>query len=317
MKKIFYLTNVIIFATTLFSCSNVSDTISEEEPDKMVQVNTNDILERIDNINNKYQQGKTIKKIKPGTVKKWGGKIYSAVVDGLSAYISGPAGWLVGPLCSWVFDEQWERCNRDVHPKKRTRQINNNDSINLPTYVVTNKESLTHLDSIGYYHNLILDKLSQYKNNYINKDSTVNYSMVFDDCEKASKDLALDIPQISNKDKLIALSKCIVENISCCNDEKDLDKAFEIINNYYKKEFKADENIIITEQIQKRIISVLNELDDENDIKEYANKIYDAIYNSSVTPELKEKASIANSVTVNSKLYWENTNKECQNANLR
>lgn len=44
---------------------------------------------------------------------------------------------------------------------------------------------------------------------------------------------------------------------------------------------------------------------DEDDIKKYADEIYYAIYNSMVSPDIKEKAYIANSVTVNSKLYWD------------
>ena len=316
MKKIFYFANVIIIATTLFSCSNI-ETISDEETNKISQVDTNDLLYRIDNINNKYQAKKSIKKIKPETVNKWGGKILSAVVDGLGGYIAGPAGWLVGPLCSWAFDAHWENCNRDVPHTKRPRKICINDSINFPTYVVSKKECLTHIDSIGYYHNLMLDKLSHSGNNYVYNDSTINYNLIYEDCEKASKELAIETPQNEDKAKLISLSKHIVEEISNCNDDIDLENAFETINKYYSKEFNIDEDIIITEKVQKKILSVINEMEDENDIKEYANKIYDAIYKSSVTPELKEKASIANSVTVNSKLYWENTNKECQNANHR
>ena len=163
----------------------------------------------------------------------------------------------------------------------------------------------------------MLDKLSHSGNNYVYNDSTINYNLIYEDCEKASKELAIETPQNEDKAKLISLSKHIVEEISNCNDDIDLENAFETINKYYSKEFNIDEDIIITEKVQKKILSVINEMEDENDIKEYANKIYDAIYKSSVTPELKEKASIANSVTVNSKLYWENTNKECQNANHR
>ena len=305
MKKLCALVSIALVVTTLLSCSNVSETISEEGTSKISCDSTNDLLDRIDNINKKYQIGNSdIKKIKPGTAKKWGGRIFSAVVDGIGGYISGPAGWIVGPLCSWAFDEHWERCNRDVSHTNRPRKTCRNDSIRVPVYVVS-KENLAHIDSIGYYHNLVLDKVSKTQHDYFNNDSTINYSLIYDDCQKASSDLDINTPKAEEKEKLIALSKFIVESIANCNDESELQNAFEEINNYYYREFTPDKSIAITEQVQKKIISVINNMTDEDDIKKYADEIYYAIYNSMVSPDIKEKAYIANSVTVNSKLYWD------------
>ncbi len=312
MKKLLVIAAIV--ATTLFSCTNVTETISEKETANEASLYTyNELLYSINNVNGKYQICNQVKRVKPATVNKWGGKILSAVVDGIGGYISGPAGWLVAPLCSWAFDAHWERCNRDPHTPSRPRRIVRNDNIQVPTYI-PNAENPARIDSIGYYHNLVLEKLSETQHDYYNNDSTVNYGLIYEDCKNASSELNIDIPEDKEKEKLISLSKVIVESIADCNGEEDLQKAFEKINSYYNSVFSADENITITEQVQEKIISVLNEMSDESDIRKYADEIYNAIYSSNASQESKDKASVANNVTVNSKLYWESANQKRQSS---
>lgn len=315
MKNLLFFASTIIVATSMFSCTNVTETASEENIAFISEGNSNDLLNKIDKINEKYQTTKApLTKNKDETARKWGGRIFSAVVDGIGGYIAGPAGWLVGPLCSWAYEEHWNRCTRDIKPTTTTRpkKISARDSSMVPTYVVANKEYLTHIDSIGYYHNLILDKLSQTNNNYFNSDSTINYKLIYTDCEKASKELSLDIPKTEEKEKLISLSEFIVERIAKCYDENDLNKAFDDINQYYNREFNLDETLIITEKIQRKIISAIKDINNEDNLKQYANEIYDAIFSSGVSPDLKEKASVANTVTINSKLYWDKAPETCE-----
>lgn len=309
MKKLLFI--AAIAATTLLSCSNVSETISEGEATEVTSPDNN-LLNSIDNVNNKYQTNSSMKKTKPATANKWAGRVYAAVVDGIGGYIAGPAGWLVGPLCSWAFEEHWARCTRDVHTASRPRKAVMNDSIQIPTYVA-DKENPMRIDSIGYYHNLVLEKLNATQHDYYNNDSTVNYELIYDDCTKASSELNIEIPEAGEKDKFVALAKIIVESVADCNDENDLQNAFDKINSYYNSVFSPDETIVLTEQVQKRIISVISEMSDENDVKQYANEIYNAIYQSGASAEEKDKAAVANSVTVNSKLYWESASQQRQN----
>ena len=63
--------------------------------------------------------------------KKWGGRVFSATVDGLSGYVAGPAGIIVGPLCSWAFEEHWEHCTRGMSIKAHSNVLSDDIPVDI------------------------------------------------------------------------------------------------------------------------------------------------------------------------------------------
>ena len=126
---------------------------------------------------------------------KWGGRFFSATVDGITGYIAGPAGWVVAPLCSWAFDEHWENCTKQMMAVA-SQQI---DSCNNYTYVFDNG-IMTKGDSIGYYHNMILSDLASSGKDYITTDGDIDYQEILEDCISFADNYGIDL-NISFADK--------------------------------------------------------------------------------------------------------------------
>ena len=103
MRKILFI--LVAFVAFVFSsCSNDMTSVATSTTAN----NSFTLLcTSIDSLNNTYKVGPQTR-----SLNKWGGRIFSAVVDGITGYIAGPAGPIVSPLCSWAFDAHWESCSK-------------------------------------------------------------------------------------------------------------------------------------------------------------------------------------------------------------
>ena len=69
---------------------------------------------------------------------------------------------------------------------------------------------------------------------------------------------------------------------------------------------QAQERIAFSvEIVQRKIADVLNCIDNESSIIEYANQVNAIIRDTSVNPELKSDLKTVTDITINSKLYWD------------
>lgn len=241
-----------------------------------------------------------------------GRESFSAVVDGLAGYVGGPAGWIVGPLCSWAFDAQWERCSRVMNKKAPgvEETANTGQFVQSPTYVFKG-DRLEKLDSIGFYHNRILDDIILSEKCYFLSNGNINYDDLFNDCMKYANKYGVDI-SVSSTDrvKLLSLAQDIVESFLICvmNDEP-IEIAFKRVNLSYVQNFNDVKRIENVELVQHKIMEVLAEINDENEIVDYADKIYKVIEDAEINSYMSRDLKTMTSVTVNSKLYWENSSK--------
>lgn len=91
MRKILFI--LVAFVAFVFSsCSNDMTSVATSTTAN----NSFTLLcTSIDSLNNTYKVGPQTR-----SLNKWGGRIFSAVVDGITGYIAGPAGPIVSPLCS-------------------------------------------------------------------------------------------------------------------------------------------------------------------------------------------------------------------------
>ena len=104
MKKVLFIF-VTIMAIVFSSCSNeMTSVATSTTPNNSFE----QLCSSIDSLNTTGAVGE-----KTRSINEWGGKVFSAVVDGITGYITGPAGPIVGTLCSWAFDAHWKRCTRE------------------------------------------------------------------------------------------------------------------------------------------------------------------------------------------------------------
>lgn len=302
MKKLLF---IIFVSGTLLGMSSCSNDLQGTSSNVLQIEDTEftNLLKSLDQVGQPYAAPET----RGSGWTKWGGRIFAATVDGITGYISGPAGWAVGPLCSWAFEEHWARCNRLMETTPSNRRIMGSDlgSMELLTYVncinVPNKE-----DSIGYYHNLILRDLANSGKSYETTNGDVDYQAILNDCMEATKKYGVDL-HISKPDqqKLCSFSKDVVETFTSIDQKKNtLNDAFRKMNNSYITIFGTKSNIGKVEAVQNKIINVLNDMDDEESVKDYADQVYELLDKTNVSSELKTDLKTVTSVTVNSKLYW-------------
>lgn len=301
MRKILCI--LVVFVAFVFSsCSNdmTSVATSTTANNSFTQLCTS-----IDSLNNTYNVGPQTR-----SLNKWGGKVFSAVVDGITGYITGPAGPIVGTLCSWAFDAHWESCSKAMATRS-SMKIPLKDSLLLttesPTYVNANNTTLK-TDSIGYYHNKILDKISMSSSQYIREDNEIDYDNLFKDSINYAKNYGINTSEATqNYAKYLALSKDIINAFSKCVQEKnDIESAYDEVNKSYIKRFENNNRIKDAEIIQKKIVTKLSTLDKKEDIKKYADQVFQLYDEANIEPQQKQDFKTITNVTVNSKLYWDN-----------
>lgn len=239
---------------------------------------------------------------------KWGGKIFSAAVDGITGYIAGPAGLVVGTLCSWAFDEHWDRCTKMMSRAGYSNiELQSEQDIHLtPTYVF-NDGVLTRSDSIGYYHNMILDDLTKSKKEYITVTGEIDCQSILSDCIIYAKKYGIEL-NISNADKnnYVNFSKDVVKSFYACGkNEITIYEAFDSINTSYIRKFNNKEYLGKTEIFQDKIIETLNSIDGYDNITNYADQVNIIIKDANVSPTLKQDLKTVTDITVNSRIYWD------------
>ena len=235
---------------------------------------------------------------------KWGGRFFSATVDGIAGYIAGPAGWAVGPLCSWAFDEHWKKCT-DQMSAAASQQI---DSCNSYTYVFDDG-SMAKEDSIGYYHNMILSDLANSGKDYTTTDGDVDYQAILDDCISIAGKYGIDLKiSIADKQKYVNFSRDVVRSFAdCYQQEITIEEAYNNINSSYASKFSNKLNLQKVEFVQRKIVDILNCIDNESSVKEYADQVNTVLRDANVNPELKGDLKTVTDITVNSRLYWSAT----------
>lgn len=283
------------------SCSNelhenVSNKIENED---LIFIN---LCSSLDSIGAEYDSPKT----RAFNLNKWGGKFFSAVVDGVTGYISGPAGIVVGTLCSWAYDAYWERCTKLMSRTANMEKAVLRDTRITPTYVFAVKSELTREDSAGYYHNIILNELANSGKEYINDTGEIDYQNILTDCMEAAQKYGI-APELSSTDKkkYIAFSKDVVESFSACaQGNATLEDAFNNVNSSYIEKFKVKPNLEKAEFFQSKIINILNSIERNDSIKEYADKVNILLIKADIDSTLKSDLKTISDYTVNSRLYW-------------
>lgn len=103
----------------------------------------------------------------------------------------------------------------------------------------------------------------------------------------------------------MSFSKDVVRSFTDCYQQViTIEEEYNNINMSYASKFNKilyfDKVVIV----QQKIADILNCIDKESSITEYADQVNTILRNANVNPELKSDLKTVTDITVNSKLYW-------------
>ena len=180
MKNIFIFISCLITGLAFTSCDN---SILEATNQSTVEVKKDSyasFLTSLDSLNNNYN---IVQNEQRGiNFKKWTGKAFSAIIDysvGTVAFAatSPLGGTLIGTCASWLYDEYWEKV---VCKHFRGTQQKSAPTLTAgPSIVFNESPDASFIDSIGYYHNLLLAELDSLNVSGIDENNNIDYEGLF------------------------------------------------------------------------------------------------------------------------------------------
>lgn len=311
-KSILIFLQMICMISFMTSCSQ-SDSIDDLSSDETEAYSTEflSLCESIDSINATYSfnsaNDNEATRIKTGTVVKWGKKVYTFIMDASTSCICGPIGWLVGYVCSCAYEEYLDYVFDQASSSKQSwakKNINSGLVTACPTYVYK-MAKMEKIDSIGYYHNVLLDRIMTSGETYVLDSNDLDYLNLLRDGDKYAKEYGINYT-ISSKDtlKYVSFVQSTVKTLANCKENNiDLEITHSYINKYYSTLFGANKNIEQAELVQRKLLTILNDMDSDDEIISYADKINKSIVTNNLDEELYRDIKTIVDVTINSMLY--------------
>lgn len=303
MQKILFIVAIaittIIFVT---GCNNVEDMV--ENPMPMSQdIELTRLYNSIDSLQVEYSKVES-----RVNWEKWGRRGFFYAVDGVVGLLfaeTGPLSGMIAAAGSWLYEDYFDyMVNRCNSINRRIRNVSQGES-SLKA-VVFPVENATYIDSIGYYHNLIISEVQSNENNYISDNGYINFTAYYDDVLVAAKNHGIRFEYPVNTQLLFQYLESIVKPLAelelSAQTEIKSDLILSIFFNEAYNDFNYD---TVTESLQRDICDKIiyncsNVSDDQ--LIEYGTKLNEIIVSSSVDVKTKDNLKIANNIVINSSL---------------
>lgn len=334
MKKIFHFYLLIVsvlFAFISASCSKNEDDIVLPETSSLYEPSCDykNFMSSIDSLNNLYLSNVSISQSR-GLGNYISNRITENVADNagrlvggflgkhIGCFIGGIAGSPVGAIGGYVVGRWAGRIVGSVvasygiscyflYQSRAGGSSGQKDSIDVKAYLPKDCEIVD--DSIGYYHNLVMQKLSEHPDLYVDEYGNPNCSLIYDDCVRILKENGIYNEEVSqNLDFKKDVISYINDNIALSKDfltdkiSKDLYNT-ELINGI-KSRGVPDEEVAVFADFAIKITETCVQLPIDEKI-EYADELNDAISNSTMDAELKEELRSTTNMVVNSSICSE------------
>lgn len=306
MKKILFL--VVVFTvviTSITSCNSVEDIVIEPS-----EVSENAELTKLYYAIDSLQKVYSIPESRVDW-DKWGRRGISFAVDGVVGLLFAETGILAAPigavgsgLYEDYLDYMVSRCNT---MNRQNRRISRSESSSLKT-VVFPVENATSVDSVGYYHNLIINEIRSNGKSYTDDSGNIDFSAYYEDVFVAAKKHGIKNDYPINTPLLFQYLESIIKPVAQLdmNDQEDINSELILSiffnNNYKDFNYETAKMIQHREICEKIIYNCANVRDDQ--LVEYGTKVNDIIVNSQLNPNTKDNLKIANNIAINSSLQW-------------
>lgn len=255
----------------------------------------------IDSLHNEY-----VSVTRGSFLNKWSKRMLVGVAD---ACVSAATTWttpvgafICGVVASGLCEDHLDNCikqgeslDKQKKPKKTAYE--------MPPAIVLNNDNANFVDSIGYYHNVILNEIKTKgivgvdENDVFDIDNYINEVLIV--CKKYGivNDVLID------KSVIYPYIETVVRSLAEVEDGNYNMLMSAIFNEKLNNFNLSNEYTLQLHDICNKII--YNDLCVEDDeIIDYGTKINDLIIDSKISEESKANLQIANNVAVNSSLYW-------------
>lgn len=300
MKKIFFLFAIVMTLTTvaLTSCDSSEDILSESVQD-LPDAELTRLYNSIDSLHNEYS---TTGVTRGATMDKWGRRFLVATFDACAGAITaetGPGAFICSTIASGLYDDYLDAVDRRF---SRSYNSNTRSTSITPQSVVFPTATPCFVDSIGYYHNLVINEIKSKGQSFID-NGNIDYNSYYNEVLKISKENGISCNVSINKPLVFRYINSIIKPFAQI-EKGDEETILSIIFNGTYNDFNFDDSKTLQlRNVCKKII--YNDLSvNEDQVVEYGTKVNELIVKSNVANDTKETMKVANNIAVNSSLYW-------------
>lgn len=304
MRKILFLIVVCTVAITSFTSCN-SDEYIVSEPQQISQdMELSRLYYSIDSLQNLYSTSTS-----RVNWDSWGRDCLSHGVDALTGLLFSESGLLAvaasiagSHLYMDYLDYIVKQCN-NMKPQMHNSTHEGSSTLKAIVFPVENP---TFVDSIGYYHNLIIADIQSNGKSYINDNDSINYSACYKDVLEAAKNHGICCNSPFDTQILFKYLESIIKPMARMeaseNPVFDSDKILSIFFNetYQSLNYGETKRAQQREICDKIILNYAKVSDDK--LVEYGKKINDLIVNSNLDDTTKYDLKVANNIALNSSL---------------
>lgn len=301
MKNNFYLFAIVMTLATvaLTSCDSSEDIVSKSVQD-LPNAELTRLYNSIDSLHNEYS---TMDVARGAILNKWGRRFLVATFDACVGVITsetGPGAFVCSTIASGLYDDYL-----DVVDRRFNRAYNfNTVSISItPQSVVFPSDNPCFVDSIGYYHNLVINEIQSKGQSFIDENGNIDYNSYYNEVLKVSKEKGIQCNAVINIPLVFRYINSIIKPFAQI-EKGDEETIISIIFNGTYSDFNFDNSKTLQlRNVCEKII--YNDLSvDEDRVVEYGAKVNDLIVKSDVANDTKEMMKVANNIAINSSLYW-------------
>lgn len=281
----------------LTSCDSSED-ITVESVKEMPDAELAKLYNSIDSLHNEYSEV-----TRSSFADKWARRFLVATFDACVGAITaetGPGAFVCSTIASGLYDDYLDAVDRRFGMPAR---LKSRSASTAPQSVVFPTKTPCFIDSIGYYHNLVINEIQSKGQSFIDKNGNIDYNSYYDEVIMVAKENGITCNSAINKPLVFRYINSIIKPFAQIQ-EGDEETILSIIFNETYKDFNFDNSKTLQlRNVCEKII--YNDLSiNEDQVVEYGTKVNELIVNSNVTPTTKETMKVANNIAVNSSLYW-------------
>lgn len=306
--KILTFFHLLFFLLLVSGCNNSDmpvDPIPQliEISEKDTDMELNAFFLAVDSLNDNYLPYTT-----RTNIRKWGSRFLSAVVDASVGAVTSAAttpigGTIIGTGASWAYEEYLGNILDKVESSSSTGTDN---QAFVPVVIFApERGNMTFVDSVGYYHNMLLAEIAKSGKTYLDQNGEVDMEELFTDITAMLDEKKQVHSGASVQNELAAFSSPVSIFINTLNpdDEQTLDKSFTSFESEGEALGISVKELSSIKEICSKISNVILYLENEKTI-EYGEKLYKIIDDSNISETQKQSFKILDNIIVNSKLYW-------------
>lgn len=308
MKRIFSLFAIVIALTAvgLTSCDSSEDVISEPV-EKLPDAELTKLYNSIDSLQKVYSIPES-----RVDLDKWGRRGLFYAVDGVVGLLfaeTGPFTGIISVVGSGLYEDYLDYMVSRCNTMDRKHRRNSQDESSIKT-IVFPVENATFVDSIGYYHNLIIHEVRSNGKSYTDNSGNINFSAYYEDVFVVARKYGIQNNHPINTQLLFQYLESIIKPVAQLdvNGGDDINSKLLLSiffnNNYNDFNYDTAKTSLHRDICEKIIYNCANIRDDQ--LVEYGTKVNDIIVNSHLDANTKDDLKIANNITVNSSLQWSN-----------